>query len=96
MVCIQELCCLQLAFSESRDLAFKITTSSSSTNIETTTNRGQNVPELEPDEEISIENFLAEILEKQVDLWWKLPPVLLAGVCASRYWNCCWTMKHFG
>jgi len=40
-----------------------------------------------PEGAVSIQTFLAEILENQVDLWWKLPPVLLAGVCASRYWN---------
>jgi hypothetical protein len=86
------LCCLQLAFSESRDLAFRITASSPSAELEISNNEAQTMPECQPEEAVSIEIFLAEILEKQVDLWWKLPPVLLAGVCASRYWNCCWTL----
>ncbi len=58
-------------------------------------NQAQIVPECQPEEAVSIENFIAEILEKQVDLWWKLPPVLLAGVCASRYWSCCSILKLF-
>ncbi|KAG0612743.1 hypothetical protein M758_6G048600 [Ceratodon purpureus] len=82
---IAELCCLQLAFSESRDLAFRITASLPNAKLEITKTQGSTVPEYQLQEAVIIENFLAEILEKQVDLFWKLPPVLLAGVCASRF-----------
>lgn len=82
---IAELCCLQLAYSDCRDLAFRIAASpvNTATDFSDTGNRlgGWSMPE----GTASVETFLREILENQVDLWWKLPPVLLAGVCGSRF-----------
>jgi len=76
-----------LAYSDCRDLAFRIAASpvNTATDFCDTGNGlgGWSMPE----GAASVETFLREILENQVDLWWKLPPVLLAGVCASRYWT---------
>ncbi|XP_024369457.1 uncharacterized protein [Physcomitrium patens] len=90
---IAELCCLQLGFSECRNLAFRIFTSTLNENVATEelvchAGREQvrhSVPDLSAEKLVSIETVLAEILEKRVDVWWILPPVLLAGVCASRF-----------
>lgn len=86
MVGVQELCCLQLAYSDCRDLALRITTSTLNTATDLCQSGERHGGRLMPEGAVSIETFLAEVLKKQVDLWWKLPPVLLAGVCTSRYW----------
>lgn len=73
---IAELCCLQLAYADSKDLAFRIAASPLFTATDLCAI---------PEGALRIETFLIEILESQADLWWKLPPVLLAGVCKSRF-----------
>lgn len=82
---IAELCCLQLAYSDCRDLALRITTSTLNTATDLCQSGERHGGRLMPEGAVSIETFLAEVLKKQVDLWWKLPPVLLAGVCTSRF-----------